>query len=681
MTNAHPPATEFANGTLRMAGHAILTNIPENITILPAPNDAGIFLTCTAENAASSLRFPLGRFGDMQRFLACARTDPFWMKPFPGTQAKEVPFDTQFLLLELPDGLYALLLPILDSPFRAALSGTDDDELHMLADTGDTTTIGQQVTALYLAVGDDPYRLMAVAARSVLAQMGSGRLRTEKPLPDFLDLFGWCTYNAFYNEVSLQNVRKGLEAFAAGGVSPTWLILDDGWLSTRVQPTGEYALTAFQANEKFPGGLSALSSMAKEEFGLRCFMVWHTMQGHWGGAEAASFPQYRIRRMPRTFNQRLYDSCYWMAEIDQSTCAFNLVEATDIARFHQDFHRFLRSQGVDGVKVDNQATLEAVATGQGGRVELMRRYHESLDASGQVHFLGRVINCMSCSTDMFYTTANSCVTRTSDDFFPNKPQSHGMHIYANAMAGFFAGEFIQPDWDMFWSLHPQGTLHAVARAVSGGPVYVSDEVGKHDFALLRKLVCSDGSVLRAHGVGRPTRDSLFANPLTADVPLKVFNLNLDAGVVGVFALRHDSDAPCRTTVCPSDVEGLAGEQFAVYAHFSERLLQCSRDEGLPMTLQPLCSELVTIVPLNDGIAPLGLLDMLNSAGAITAKGFTRDAYHLSLRDGGRFGACCTAPPRAVHVDGQPHAFTFEASCGLLTVEVADAGAHQVAIYW
>ena len=44
---------------------------------------------------------------------------------------------------------------------------------------------------------------------------------------------------------------------------------------------------------------------------------------------------------------------------------------------------------------------------------------------------------------------------------------------------------VQPDWDMFHSQHPAAELHALARAVSGGPVYVSDYPGKHNFDILR----------------------------------------------------------------------------------------------------------------------------------------------------------------------------------------------------
>ncbi|MCI18628.1 putative galactinol-sucrose galactosyltransferase 2-like, partial [Trifolium medium] len=62
------------------------------------------------------------------------------------------------------------------------------------------------------------------------------------------------------------------------------------------------------------------------------------------------------------------------------------------------------------------------------------------------------------------------------------------------------------------SLHPAAEYHAAARAISGGPIYVSDKPGRHNFDLLKKLVLPDGSVLRAQLPARPTLDSLFVDP-------------------------------------------------------------------------------------------------------------------------------------------------------------------------
>lgn len=73
----------------------------------------------------------------------------------------------------------------------------------------------------------------------------------------------------------------------------------------------------------------------------------------------------------------------------------------------------------------------------------------------------------------------------------------------------FLAPIVQPDWDMFHSVHPDALLHATARAISGGPVYVSDKPGRHSPALLRRLVLPDGLVLRGEEPGRPSRDCLL----------------------------------------------------------------------------------------------------------------------------------------------------------------------------
>ena len=108
---------------------------------------------------------------------------------------------------------------------------------------------------------------------------------------------------------------------------------------------------------------------------------------------------------------------------------------------------------------------------------------------------------------------DTAVVRASDDFYPRNEASSHPHVAACAFNSVFLGALAQPDWDMFHSKHPAAELHATARAVSGGAVYVSDYPGQHGFDVLRKLVLPDGSTLRALNPGRPTRDSLFDDVL------------------------------------------------------------------------------------------------------------------------------------------------------------------------
>jgi len=88
------------------------------------------------------------------------------------------------------------------------------------------------------------------------------------------------------------------------------------------------------------------------------------------------------------------------------------------------------------------------------------------------------------------------------------------------------GQIIQPDWDMFQSDHQCAKFHAGSRAICGGPVYVSDSVGSHDFELIKKLVFPDGTVPKCIYFPLPTRDCLFRNPLfDQKTVLKIWNFN------------------------------------------------------------------------------------------------------------------------------------------------------------
>ena len=61
----------------------------------------------------------------------------------------------------------------------------------------------------------------------------AARPRTSKNVPDFVDLFGWCTWDAFYSSVSARGVSDGLASLKeAGAPPPGFLIIDDGWQVT-----------------------------------------------------------------------------------------------------------------------------------------------------------------------------------------------------------------------------------------------------------------------------------------------------------------------------------------------------------------------------------------------------------------------------------------------------------------
>lgn len=81
--------------------------------------------------------------------MCCFRFKLWWMTHRMGSCGKDVPLETQFMLIEINDDeiihdthhhqfptLYAVLLPLLEGQFRAVLQGNPKNELEICLDSG-----------------------------------------------------------------------------------------------------------------------------------------------------------------------------------------------------------------------------------------------------------------------------------------------------------------------------------------------------------------------------------------------------------------------------------------------------------------------------------------------------------------------------------------------------------------
>ena len=149
-----------------------------------------------------------------------------------------------------------------------------------------------------------------------------------------------------------------------------------------------------------------------------------------------------------------------------------------------------------------------------------------------------MVGCMCHSTENLYNYYETSIVRASDDFYPRDAAAQTVHIVSCAYNSVMLGEIAMTDWDMFHSKHECAGMHAAARAISGGPVYVSDSPGQHDPQLLRRLVLSDGRVLRTTRPGRPTRDCLFENVMEdKTTALKLWSTNKVGALIGAFNVQ------------------------------------------------------------------------------------------------------------------------------------------------
>ncbi|XP_058738252.1 probable galactinol--sucrose galactosyltransferase 2 [Vicia villosa] len=754
------PKISVNDGNLVVHGKTILKGVPENVVLTPGSGNGlvtgGAFIGATASNTKSLHVFPIGVLEGL-RFVCCFRFKLWWMTQRMGNCGRDIPLETQFMLIESKDSegeadeaenspiIYTVLLPLLEGPFRSVLQGNEKSEIEVCFESGDhAVETNQGLHMVYMHAGTNPFEVINQAVKAVEKHMQTFHHREKKRLPSFLDMFGWCTWDAFYTDVTAEGVEQGLKSLSEGGTPPRFLIIDDGWQQIEskakdpgcvVQEGAQFAtmLTGIKENAKFQknkngehseptSGLKHLVDGVKKHHNVKNVYVWHALAGYWGGVKPAATGMehydtalaYPVQSPGVLGNQPdiVMDSL--------SVHGLGLVHPKKVFNFYNELHAYLASCGVDGVKVDVQNIIETLGAGHGGRVSLTRSYHHALEASIARNFSDNgCIACMCHNTDGLYSAKQTAVVRASDDFYPRDPASHTIHISSVAYNSLFLGEFMQPDWDMFHSLHPAAEYHAAARAIGGCPIYVSDKPGNHNFDLLKKLVLSDGSVLRAQLPGRPTRDSLFVDPARDRTSLlKIWNMNKCTGVVGVFNCQgagwckvekktriHDiSPGTLTSSVCASDVDlinQVAGAEWhgetIVYAYRSGDVIRLPKGVSIPVTLKVLEFELFHFCPIQEialgiSFAAIGLMDMFNTGGAVEEveihretdnkqELFAREAVSelttslspnrrttatitLKVRGSGKFGVYSSQRPLKCAVDGTETDFNYDSETGL-----------------
>jgi len=231
-------------GCIRQGTRVLLNGLNPSIwsaTPVEEGDDSSLFLHTRHAREKDQFENALGDLISCNRLLACARISRYWMGPRVGAGAEDVPFDTQFMLLELDntdtkEQEYALLLPLIDSGFRASLYyGDDTIEVICAAESGDAAVKSQGMRALYVATGTDPFKLIKKGFAQVADATGTFRTLDQKAVPPTADEFSWCTWDAFYSKVTPEGVLQGVESLKNAGVPPKTLILDDGW--QQVSPT------------------------------------------------------------------------------------------------------------------------------------------------------------------------------------------------------------------------------------------------------------------------------------------------------------------------------------------------------------------------------------------------------------------------------------------------------------
>jgi hypothetical protein len=589
-----------------------------------------------------SLLMDLPRFG---RGLSIGRFKPYWTAPsFTSDPRTLAPRGLLLLWRQSgPESPYHVLLPLSGGDTVGEL-GNHKFAFGVHLSTGCQGTAIARAPVFAEASGPDPYALAPEALRLAQTLPGAprGKLRTQKPFPEPFRYLGWCSWNTYYQQVSADKVLASVSSLRAKGVPIRWVLVDDGWMTLQDKRLAGWDAT----QKKFPGGLGALVRTLKERHGIRWVGVWHTLQGYWDGVAPGLSPA--------------------LLEGREGLLIPDPGRAED---FFAAWYQHLAAAGISFVKVDNQARNWRFTEGIRPLFAVSAGLHAGLERAAQRYLDGGVLNCMDMAPENAFNWESSNLARNSEDYIPEDPQNPPEHVLQNTYSAFWTSNFAYPDYDMFETHHAAADFHAVARAISGGPVYTTDTIGSENAEALRAFCLEDGLLLRLDAPGQVTRDCLLLDPSLEPVPLKVAGRVGEAAMLAAFNVNKTVGAVSGTLRC-SDAEGLQPGEYAYYARMKDEAGRLA--EPLSFGLEPRQAELFTIAPLRDGVAVFGLLDKMVGPAALGAVSRQAGEVAVEVKGSGVLGVYTISPPSSVE-----GAAEWSYRSGLLRARLERAGVVRI----
>lgn len=577
----------------------------------------------------------------------------WWTRPAFVQRWEELPERTQCVYLEYEDG-YGCLMLLAGERFKANAKGMENGKLclNMTAYKGGQSGFSEPV--FVWAKKNTVYEAVHTCAEAAAKETGA-LLKEEKTYPKMFDYLGWCSWDAFYTDISEEKVLAKGNELKEKQVPVHWMLLDDGWQSVREQRM--YDL--MPEKEKFPDGFADMVRRLKEDSSIEHVGVWHALGGYWGGIEPGS-------EAHREQKEHLYE-----------TSAGKLLPYPEAERgygFYRDWYGKLRQEGIDFVKVDGQSAVKNYYENDIAVCQAARETHKALEGAVGCCMGGQIINCMGMAMENILGRQGAALSRNSDDFVPDEPEKFGEHLIQNAYNAVYHNEFYFCDWDMFWTYHPDAKKHALLRAVSGGPVYFSDRIGETDAETLKPLVYSNGQILRMQRTAMPAQDSLFENPLQKGL-IKLTNIgkygggNQNGGAIAVYNVCGKAQ---ETRISVKDIHDLGKGEYVIYDWMDRRVIE----DGEQIVCADKECRLYLILPAGKEVMPIGLLDKYISFHALEAITVTENMAVVVLKDGGEFGFL-GEKPKKIWINGKEKSRELKEKNGIWSIGTGAAGTTTV----
>jgi len=553
-----------------------------------------------------------------------------------------------FLLLELKTGEYLAIVPICGPSTMTWLYASPDGRMILNFGTLGTEAVSCDAPVFSWCYSYDVYTAcrrawaLAITCKPVA---GSTNFRANKKYPEVFNYLGWCSWEEYkwlINEKVLVDVVKQIEA---SGLPIRYLLVDDGHLDA----DEHRKLKSFNPNKnKFPNGWAPLLAMRKDDK-IKWMGLWNTTSGYWETISPHN-------NFGKDINENL-------VAVDRTNALVPRNNLQSAKVFYNAHIGAVKEHGFDFVKIDCQARNIAWYIGTDNAVEATCNNLQALEFAVNNNIDG-IINCMAHNLACAFNTRHSAVTRSSIDYKAGKEargKSHLLQSYSNTL---WLGQTVWGDHDMFHSSDRYaGRIMAVSKAMSGAPVYLSDNPKDFIAEYIRPLCYEDGELLRPIAPAAPLPDSVFIAPMRQKIAYRVIApLAGGAAAIVVHNLEHPtSKAPIQTSVTEQDYtcagcmiqpyQGkwkVPGEGLVVYDWYAGRAEKLG--EKYAFELKGFSDRLLHLCPIRKGWAVIGRGDKYLSPAAIEVLSVSAKKLKLRLIESGPLAIwLANGAPRAKNI--------------------------------
>ena len=569
------------------------------------------------------------------------RVEPIWFQQFSelyGLEKKRPRMNNfinlgSFLMLKKESGKYFVILPLV-SNFVGNTFSIHADGLYLCVATYGTKTEDTSAPLFAYAESENPYeaaRMVWEIAINAEGVKGNIHWRSDKTFPEAFKYLGWCSWEHYRQNINEEIILHSIADIKSCSIPFRWVMVDDGYLDAK---NGQLLSFGVDKN-KFPNGWEPITNQRDEK--IKWMGIWRNFNGYMQGIS----PEHTMNSLKEHLA---------IAPCEGRPRLMTRISPESASAFYAEMTSITKNSGFDIIKVDFQSDNFRYNTGSENAILGVHYNNTALEENCVKQNL-QLLNCIAMQNFNVFNQRYSALIRGSIDYKTTTDRLD-VTLVQNFCNAFWLGHTHWIDQDMFYANHKESArLMAVARAVSGGPVYLSDEANNIDDTVLKPIIYNDGRILGTLAPGVPLPQSLMQDPyfegkaFCTIAPLKnetavilAVNLNQDEKTIKTAIHLNDYSFAGAMMQPYNGLWKIPNEGILLYDQYAQTAMVLK--DKYSFELESRKDRLFQLSPIIDGWSVIGRPDKYLSAAAFQLLQINNKNIKIRMQEDGPLMIWC-----------------------------------------